>query len=222
MPEQETVSSVPLRRLKINIRRSDRMFVVGTTGSGKSYLLRKLAAPLPYVVVVDPKHQWDWEDTRPAGSRGLVTSKLEEVMDWEEPEPVVYRPGYVEAREGIPEFFLWVFLRGNTLVVIDEVMSLLSSPSVLPRDFGIVIQQGRSRNIGLWMATQRPSRIPIPVLSESEHHCIFRLRHPNDLRRMAEYTDPIVEQRPARGHQFWYYNDRTQQIALLDAKMIMR
>lgn len=205
--------------MKINIRRSDRMFIVGTTGSGKSYLARKLAAPLPYVIVVDPKHTWDWEQEPAPYGRGIVTRDLDDLLRWDEPGPIVYRPGYDDLRAGLPSFFQWVFWRGNTLVVIDEVASI-TSPSVLPRDFAIVVQQGRQRTVGLWLLTQRPSRIPIPILSESEHHCIFRLRHPADLKRMAEYTDPLVENDPARGHDFWYYNDRTQQLLKLNARSI--
>jgi hypothetical protein len=204
---------------RLLIRRSDRVFVVGTTGSGKTYLLRKLAAPQAYVVVLDPKHQWEWGKERLPHGPGVITNKFQVLEEWEEPSPIVYRPSYDEAREGCPEFFRWLFTRGNTICVIDEVLSI-TPPVNIPRDFAICIQQGRSRNVALWMATQRPSRIPIPILSESEHHCVFRLRHPNDLKRMAEYTDPIVEERPARDHNFWYYNDRTQELYLLNAQYL--
>lgn len=203
----------------IEIRRGDRVFVVGTTGSGKSFLLRKLSAAQPYVIVLDPKHQWTWGQERPAYGPGIITNRLDLVMRWDEPAPVVYRPPYDEQRAGCPEFFMWLFERRNTICVVDEVISI-TPPVNIPREFAICIQQGRSRNVGLWMATQRPSRIPIPILSESEHHCVFRLRHPKDLRRMAEYTDPIVEDEPATGHDFWYYNDRDQTLVLLNAKNI--
>jgi hypothetical protein len=173
----------------------------------------------PYVVVLDPKHQWEWGKVQLPYGPGVITNRFDVLQEWEEPAPIVYRPGYDEAREGCPEFFRWLFARGNTICVVDEVISI-TPPVSIPRDFAIAIQQGRSRNVGLWMATQRPSRIPIPILSESEHHCIFRLRHPNDLKRMAEYTDPIVEEVPPRGHSFYYYNDRTQELLLLNANSI--
>lgn len=203
---------------RIEIMPSDRVFIVGTTGSGKSTLAQRLLARRKYLVVLDPKHQFSLDNTPKKTSKVnsksdnadvLITSDLKECYKWESPKPIIYRPSLMECDAGLPQFWSWIWGRGNTLVYVDEVLRI-TPPVNIPRGFATCIQMGRSRDIGIWCATQRPARIPIPILSESEHDFIFRLRHPADLKRMADYTDPEIIRNPVANHDFWYYNDREQ------------
>lgn len=202
----------------IDIKAGDRAFIVGTTGSGKTYLAEKLLSPLPDVVIVDPKHGFEWSGT-PKHGKGVVLTDFRDVVRHEGPDPLIYRPSLAECAAGIPWFWVWVWHRQNTKVYVDEVAAI-TKPTTIPWEFARCIQMGRSRKIGVWCATQRPARVPIVILSESEHDFIFRLRNPADLKRMAEYSDPAIFRDPARGHECWYYGDRDQVLVKTSADRI--
>lgn len=198
----------------MNIKAGDRVFIVGTTGSGKSYLSEFLLSARKDVVVVDPKGSFEFK-TR----KGVITSDFREVVKHIGPEPLIYRPSLGECAAGIPWFWIWVWHRENTLVYVDEVASI-TKPTTIPPEFARCIQQGRSKHIGVWCGTQRPARVPIVILSEAEHDFIFRLRNPADQKRMAEYSDPKILLDPPRGHEFWYYGDRDQVLKKMTADQI--
>jgi hypothetical protein len=203
--------------MSISIRAGDRCFIVGTTGSGKTYLAEKLLSVRADVVVVDPKHGFEWE-THTYG-KGVTTEDFREVVRHEGPAPLIYRPSLSECALGIPWFWVWVWNRTNTIAYVDEVTAI-TTPTKIPYEFARCIQMGRSKQIGVWCGTQRPARVPIVILSEAEHDFIFRLRNPADSKRMAEYSDPAILADPARGHDFWYYGDRDQVLLKTDAKHI--
>lgn len=202
----------------ISIRAGDRCFIVGTTGSGKTYLARKLLSPQSDVIVVDPKHGFEWESV-PKHGGGVITSDFREVVRHEGPAPLIYRPSLSECSVGIPWFWVWIWSRENTIVYVDEV-SAITKPTTIPYEFARCIQMGRSKNIGVWCGTQRPARVPIVILSEAEHDFVFRLRNPADAKRMAEYTDPEILRNPAHGHECWYYGDRDQVLVKTTADSI--
>lgn len=193
----------------IHINRNDRAIFLGATGTGKTTLAKALMYNLPNVAVLDPKRTF----TMPDSWEATITSEQSEVLSWNSPKPLIFRPG-VEAlgdADGLDWWFQWVFERGNTLAYIDEAM-LATNGTTPPRWYAACIQLGRERGVGTWHATQRPARVPIVLLSESEHMFIFRLRHPEDMQRVAAFSDPAILERRATGHAFWYWNDRTQQL----------
>lgn len=210
------------RQPGINIRREDRVFIVGTTGSGKTHLCTILLARLPWVVVLDPKHQFHLprgRNRRNGEPNALVTSNLTVASKWDDPLPIIYRPSVAECKQGCDEFWDWIWYRKQTIVYVDEVMAV--SPSVnMPYGYMRCVQMGRSAGIGVWSATQRPARIPQNLISESEHYIAFELRNPRDLRRVADFTDPIIEADRARDHDFWYYDVRKRKPMKLNANML--
>lgn len=204
---------------RIRIRRSDRVFIVGKTGSGKSTLATTLLHRLPWVVVLDPKHQFTFPRRNNRRSDILVTKNLSEAARFDEPYPIIYRPDVREARSGCDDFWGWIWDREETIVYVDEVMSV--APTInMPYGYQRAIQQGRAKNIGVWSATQRPARIPVNLLTEAEHVITFELRALNDLKRMAEYTDPIIMEEPVKGHDFYYYSVREENVLRLNRDMV--
>ena len=199
----------------IKIRRSDRVFIVGKTGSGKTTLATTLLARLPWVVVLDPKHQFTFDQAGNRRSDILITKSLAEADKHDDPTPIIYRPDVREAKAGCEDFWEWIWLRENTIVYVDEVTSV--SPTVnMPYGYQRAIQQGRGKNIGVWSATQRPARIPTNLLTEAEHVFAFELRALNDLKRMAEYTDPIIIDERVKGFEFYYYSVRNKDVLKLN------
>lgn len=163
----------------------------------------------PHVAVIDPKRTF----TLPASWGAVTTDDMDVVLAHDGPEPIIFRPGteILEDAESVDWWFWWVFQRRNTLAYVDEAAMCVRESKPI-RGYAACIQLGRERGIGVWSATQRPARVPIVLLSESEHMFAFRLRHPEDLRRVMDYSDPAIMQKQATGHGFWYWNDREQKL----------
>ena len=196
-----------LRTSKTTIRRNGRALFVGATGSGKSTLMKALLYGTDHVAIIDPKRTF----TLPDAYNATITADREFVESWEGPEPIIYRPGSEIMTDPFAAdwFFWWAYNRQNTLVVVDEVALLVRQNNMAP-GYAACIQMGREIGVGVWHATQRPSRIPINVISESEDIFAFRLRNPDDQKRIADYTDYAIMDKQVTGHGFYHYNDRRQ------------
>jgi len=187
------------------IKRSDRVFIVGTTGSGKTSLAKAMLYGLPSVIVLDPKRTFtlpdDWEHE--------IYTDFGQLTNHDTPVTAIYRPTIEEMEKGCEKFFEFVFERRNTTVYIDEVMRVTNGPRI-GRGYATVLQLGRERGVSCWSATQRPANIPLVVMTESEHYFVFRLRNIEDRKRMATFTDfQELEKIPKDEHGFYYFNDRS-------------
>ena len=178
--------------------RDDRAVFVGQTGSGKTTLARVLLDARRYVVVLDVKGTLNWKGYELHRSLdALVKSKSERLM---------YRPRWQELQDPdeLDAFFRWVYLRRNCTCYIDELMGVVRGDTYAEH-FGACLTRGRELHVEMWMATQRPKRIPMVTLSEAEHTYIFRLKLAEDRDRMYETTGAapeLVKQRPK--HDFYY------------------
>ena len=189
------------------------VLVCGSTGSGKSYLAEQYLKNYEYVVKLDTK-----DETAERRKRGLspwegltegkdfsVTSQFVE-LDEIETKKIIFNPSYYDqTEETFNQFFDWVFLRENTIVWIDELMSVGTSQKT-PRALLRCYTQGRSKNIGLWACSQRPAGIPAICLSNSDYYFIFNLNNINDRKRLYDMTGMEEMLELPKGHNFWYYH----------------
>ena len=182
------------------IGHNDRVAVVGTTGSGKSTLLRAALVPTRlYVALYDPKGEWtgqEWLTVREA-------AKLPK-----NPHPRVRYFPYPEElsdKEALDTFFRWVYLRQNTTLVVDEAYLATLGGRWLPPFYQACLAQGRSLGIGVISATQRPYYIPQTILTEAEHWFIFKLRAPQDVHAVAQWTGLEPRRIKALEKHEWYY-----------------
>jgi hypothetical protein len=108
---------------------------------------------------------------------------------------IIYRPTYDELQdeETLDRFFEWVYRRQHTTLYVDEVAAIAQADNY-PWHFGACLTRGRELGVASYIASQRPSRIPQVMLSESEHVYCFKLKLPQDCERMADITGLDEEQ----------------------------
>lgn len=196
----------------VKINTDEHVFIGGMTGCGKSFLAECYLAGYDYVVKLDTKHEAD--ERRMKGQpiwRGLTENKdftvierLSEIDDVET-KKIIYQPHFEEMTEDFYNAFLkWSFERTNTIVWIDELMSI-SSAFKYPLYLKAIATMGRSKNVSLWALTQRPTDIPSIITANATHFFCFDLALMTDRKKMAEITGhPELLQRPGK-YQFWYY-----------------
>lgn len=217
-PRASATASPPSAGPTIDLRPDERWFFVGKTGSGKTFLARRLLAAYAArgwpVVIVDPKGAWAREWAR-KGPGTLDHPRLITTFD-EHYAVQCYQPripGYSDP--DLLALFDAVFERQNIVLYVDELYGIVT-PSQQPPQFMRVWAQGRSQNVAAWAASQRPARIPELVMSQAENWAVFRLTNPEDLDRVASYTgSPAIAATRLAGHSWWYWNERADNARLM-------
>lgn len=170
------------------------VFVVGMTGSGKSYLCEIYLRNYDYVVKLDTKNEYlERRSKNEEIWRGLEENKDYTVvtdfdeLDNVETDKIIFAPPYEEqTRELFDKFFFWIFTRGNTILWIDELM-FTARATGYPRELDRIFQQGRSKNVAVWACTQKPSNIPTIIPANCSYYFIFKCGR-SEYKRLYELT----------------------------------
>lgn len=222
----------------IKLGRNERGVLIGKTNCGKTTLAKFLIEDnnKPYSVTWNPKGSeavYKWNQKH-------VTS-LTELFDAEE-NRLIYTPHPTLAEDENDQYqlFYWIYERKYTRIYIDEATSIAYSVGKIPRFLNAIINRGRERGISTLTATQRPSAVPMNILSESEHWYVFRTLLPQDQQRIEAITGiSIEEQLDLQDHEFFHFNvsrglfptklklnlneiDYQQSISELNAKIVGR
>jgi hypothetical protein len=182
--------------------KTDRAFLCGMTGSGKSFLARYLCAYSPSVLIFDAKDEITWKGYQ----RFTKLAKLIEAK----PRFGIYAPCDKELLD--PKFwdffFKYAYKRKNTTVLVDEVLAVCEGND-LPFHYKAILTRGRSLGVRIFSNTQRPKSIPTWIISEAEHKYIFFLQMPQDRERIAALLgidESIVFGLDKEAHEFIYAN----------------
>ena len=186
----------------IRIGPTDRVFIAGMNGSGKSVLASSIANRWDRVLVYDPK-----VDDEAVLPNSVVCNGVDAALR-ALPGRVIYRPTPAESSQ-IGRFFgslsKRVRLLGSHGVVIHEVADLAASDRELDSDTAWLFRAGRSRGIPMITLTQRPVNVPRLAMSEARHVVCFTLVDEDDRRTMARLMGRIVVDEPVPlDHSFWY------------------
>ena len=197
----------------VEIKTNEHVLIVGTTGSGKSFFAENYLRFYDSVVKLDTKNEV--EERREQGLspwRGLiegtdfeVVHKLEDLV-FCKCEKIIYAPVFEELDEDFyNEFFRWCFERKNTIVWIDELMSITSAQRI-PDQLKRILTQGRSKNVSAWCCSQRPSGIPMIIPSNCSHFITYYLNWSEDRKKMVAFTgcEELLEPLEKSKFYFWY------------------
>lgn len=195
------------------IKPNEHVFIVGTTGSGKSYFTEHYLANYDYVIKLDSKDEYSERiaDGKSAWV-GLVEGvdfehieHLEELPDCT-CKKIIYTPDIYEQNEDFyNEFFRFCYERGNTIVWVDELLSVASASSC-PFYLKVIATRGRSKGVGLWACSQRPMGVPKIIISNSKHFVVYNLPAFDDRQALFKNTGCKEFLSPPDGEfTFWYY-----------------
>lgn len=197
-PKPESLSPLSLEQILPNY--NERVLFCGRTRSGKTTLAERMLRHYPFVVVLDTKGKIVWP--------GYERHEFLQSLMQSEHTHLIYAPAWAEhpenSWESVEKFFRWAYDRGNNIIYVDEVMSVTRG-DVMPQLYRAAVVRGGELGVGVWSATQRPTRIPQVLLSETEHFYIFKLQLSQDLIKAADAAEVLVEDLPiVREHEFIY------------------
>lgn len=153
------------------IRATDRVFVVGTTGAGKTTLARRLFESMPPPrLLVDPKAEV-------STSYAVTFADPTRIPDGPVARFVPADPANLDTYDRL---YRSIFDAGPRAVWLDEAR-IAAPANRCPAGIITLITQGRSRGIGHLAAAQRPVHVARELISESEHLIVFRTGHPADM-----------------------------------------
>lgn len=198
----------------IRVATDERGVITGATGTGKTTFVRRLllpAVPASHtVIIVDPKRDHAWREIPDVSNTfGHVSIKPKTRQAFRFPE--ASDGDRDEGLGGVRAFvnlLREVWKTTNVLLIIDETAALYPTPYSMTPMMGRLIREGRQRGIGIWWLTQRPSQIPMNIITESEWAAVFTLRYRADRIKMAQTFGDEVEALPpqevGRSHFFYW------------------
>ena len=196
---------------KFYIEPDAHVLVAGATGTGKSFLAEEYLRGYTNVIKLDTKLEVDerlnaglspWRGLE-EGKDFVVCRYLSEVQN-AHTKKIIYAPDFEEQTEEFySDFFEWVYMRQNTIIWIDELMSI-GTVHRYPKGLHKVMIMGRSKGVGVWSCTQRPSGIPTIVPSNCKYFFCFNLYNPDDRKKMVSTTGFPELMKLPKGHNFWF------------------
>lgn len=203
--------------MNIFIPPNSRTIICGKTGSGKTYLAERILKDTKRLVVLDIKNNL-------AGRMHLQPGTMKNWSHLLRGKNIRIQVKYPPPGADLTDYYETICGRilsvGNCVLYIDELYDVIGKTGgEIPYNFRAIYSRGREPiyktingedkliggNIGVIACTQRPSRIPLLVMTEVEQFFIFRLQNPDDRITTAGYTGQLVREQIPDEHGFYYY-----------------
>lgn len=160
--------------------------LIGTTGSGKTYLAEDLYLLRQWVVVIATKSKDETLD-------GYDTSfyKIKKwppdwyqrrVLFWKKPDEL---GNFSDQREAIYNVLSNIYKYGGRTVGLDDVY-YISATLKMKGELQMLYTQARSQDISLVGNIQRPSWVPLEVTNQATHVMLFGIKDDKDIERVAQ------------------------------------
>ena len=168
---------------------------LGSTGTGKSELALKEIDYFKHYVIVDTQESIIKKDATYYSDPRAVIKNLSKKAH------IVYRPKACFRNKLV---WNWFFQQLNDsshnqrgkihplIIFIDEIYQIGYGPSI-PSSIPQGLATCRQRHISYWIATQRPTNIPIPILTECTNLIVFYLKREDDKKYVASFGSNKTE-----------------------------
>lgn len=176
---------------------TSRTTIAGSTGSGKSQFGlwlagTSLSTDRP-IVIIDFKRD-DLIGELPA----------QEIAVGEKPPRMpglyVYRPLPDIHDEYVERFLYQCWAQEDIVLFVDESYMINRNSKAMK----MLLTQGRSKHIQLFMLTQRPAFCNPWLFSESDFLSVFRLNKPGDTATLQDAISVNISKRLPEYHSYWY------------------
>jgi hypothetical protein len=173
-------------------RYGEHLAFLGTTGSGKSVLAEQLLNRFENYFAIDTQNSL----TLPGSVKITNPKNLSLKLKWYKKIRYVPSPDYMN-REAWNFVFYQLSASSSKqkpkprIVYIDEIYHTgygASFPQELPK----LATTGRQKKLSLWISTQRPSMIPIPLLTECKRLYVFYLKYTEDIKKIGKLARGIT------------------------------
>lgn len=148
---------------ELTAQSDERIGVIGQTRMGKTFLVERLAAQQPRIIVVDPKHRVQW-----AGFH-LTDNPVAATLE----DRVIYRPP-----NGRPPEDWWMGAvnslqeRGGGVIYIDE-LPVICTANRIPPGLADAFRIGGEIGVGVWWAAQESTSIHNTTMRQAEQIILF-------------------------------------------------
>lgn len=184
----------------------EHVFICGATGSGKTVLAKSYLSRYDQVIVLDCKGTFKFEPFLTLDKDYVRYETIKDFNKKQKFDKIVYRPNIYENNvDFYDKFFEYCYNRRNTIVLIDEAMSVCTSYKI-PFYYKACLTRGRELGVSCWNCTQRPSGVNQLIMTESMHWFIFRLNAATDRKKLVECSGNDLLNSNIKGHDFIYYN----------------
>jgi len=178
---------------KIQVRPGEHVAFMGMTGSGKTVLARHLLDSLKRVIVIDPKSEWF----------GKGWKRKMSLPSFDKEFRLVWAPKRSQD-DKLAELLHRAWKKKHLTIYVDELQSLTDFFPHATDALTDIIRTGRSREVAVWISTQRPAWVPRWFLSESRHKFAFTLLDKADRQRAGDVIgDRAKDKVPI--HNFLYH-----------------
>lgn len=197
-------------------RDSERVFLAGMTGTGKTYCAQSMLDKVTFWVTLDNKGRFHFPGA------GLVRDFEKLYKASKTHNRIVFRPpaelesNKEEFKQTMDAFFWWIYQRENCICYVDEATAVCDSYNILP-GHNALMKRGRELNIGCWNASQQPVNCHNTLISEADHILTFFLNLEGHRKKVAGIMgDDVLEFNPKKStYQFWYINQSTMERPIL-------
>ena len=181
---------------------NDKKIIFGVSGSGKSYLTKKLCLNYSRLIIIDPLEEYSNKDNPISVLCKDFVSLLIYVRDNSEKFRVSLIDNSLEMSEKI---FKLAWELGNITIVIEEV-DMICSPSFIGAEFANVIKRGRHKQVNIIANSRRPSEVNRLLTSQASEIYVFKLNEPTDVKYISNFSSKESENIIANLDDYNYYH----------------
>lgn len=219
MPPRKRDNFPPLRTEPVPWNPGEHVAIIGTTGTGKSYLMSQFVQLRKYVAIFQTKR----DDIKYKGFKRVPNHRaLEKVKVTDASARFIVAPAYDDMQRAGLNLFAHVYQDGGWTLVVDESY-FAHAILKLERPINMLMTQGRSKGISMVNGMQRPVHVSRFVLSECTHIFAFRLEQ-RDAKTIGDVAGDHfadVSLRIPRFH-FAHYHVPTRSVAVGTADLLDR